>query len=213
VPKKVRPTALREPLSKKAAQSTWHRLNRRDGACYRRESRNLNRSTNKLLRTGMHRTEYQQPQPHNQNAPRLIADQANAHSEEYGRSWQVEPAISSMPSIDGKALRSRQNRHNRRYLRQRCDKFLAAGQWADPCGIGSDSSKYVSDTCAITRCTISGGEDSQKRITLHLSRQLVSSAGVAAWILTPSSRRARTGARWSVPTASLVPSTYGSGRR
>ncbi len=50
----------------------------------------------------------------------------------------LEPQI-----IDGTALtsrQSRQNRHNRRYLRQRCDKLLAAGQWADPCGIGPDSS-------------------------------------------------------------------------
>ena len=34
---------------------------------------------------------------------------------------------------------SRQNRHNRHYLRQRCDKLLAAGQRVDPCGIGPDS--------------------------------------------------------------------------
>ena len=70
--------------------------------------------------------------------------------------------------IEGTALTSRlsrQNRHNRRYSRQRCDKLLAAGQWADPCWIGPDSSKYDSDTCAITCCTISRGDNSQERTT------------------------------------------------
>src|SRR5580693_1019877 len=103
--------------------------------------------------------------------------------------------------LDGTALTSRlsrQNRHNRRYLRQRCDKLLAAGQWADLCGIGPDSSKYVSDTCAISCCTISRGDNSQVRTTLQLSRQLVSSVEVAAWMVKPSSRQARTGAWWPV---------------
>jgi len=39
-----------------------HSIESSGAACYRRESRNLNRSINSALRTGMHRTESQQPQ-------------------------------------------------------------------------------------------------------------------------------------------------------
>jgi hypothetical protein len=81
----------------------------------------------------------------------------------------IEPMTSSMPFklqiIDGTALmswQSRQNLHNRRYLRQECDKLYNSGPWADRVGSACSSIPARSSTLA-NEADLDEKRDARKR--------------------------------------------------